>query len=1239
MRPLDRRVLPHLRPATRPLAVVVLAGCLGGALLVGQAFAVAALVSDLVVGRPWQAAAAWLVALVAVRALTGWAGDVAAARASGRVATALRRQVVGAAFALDASSLSRRRTGELALLATRGVAAVEPYGTRYLPALVLAGVLPPLTLLAIASQERWAAVVVLATLPLVPVFAALIGMSTQHRAERQWRALSSLSGHFVDVVRGLPTLVAFNRAGAQAQNVRAVTHRYRRASAATLRLAFASSAVLELVATLSVALVAVTVGLRLAAGGLDLRTALVVLLLAPEAYWPLRRVGAEFHAAAEGTATFEQIHALTAEAAPATSARQEDEPAAGRLALDRLTLDRLTLDRLTLGYGDAPPVVRSLDATIPVPGLTAIVGPSGCGKSTLLAALVGELTPREGAVLVDGRRPDPDHWRRQVAFLPQRPWLTDDTVAGNVRIGRPDADDDAVWAALREVALAETVAALPRGLETSLGDDGAGLSAGQQARLALARVLVSDRPVVVLDEPTAHLDDATESVLLDTLAGLARDRAVVVVAHRDAVVAAADHAVRLPAPASAPALSAEALTAETLPAAAPADADGAPAPRRVDARVTAPAPDEGSTAPPWWRRALGPVLAVLASASGVALTATAGWLIVRASEHPPVLVLMVAIIGVRTFGLARPALRYAERLVSHDDALTELATRRAAVYDTLVPLVPGRLGPRGELLGSVVDDVDALLDRRLRVRLPVFTWIGVTALAALLALLVAPAAGAVVAASGLVGGTAAWWCGRSSARRHEAAYVAERGLLSRQVLAAVSSARQLVLWQRDAAVTDEIAGTSDRAAERATASARGHAGGRTLALLAAGAGMILVTAAVSAPLARGVVSGPMAALLVLLPLALVDVTVPLADAGTLAVRSAAALGRLDRLAGLAPAVDEPAAPRPPAAGPRDVRLAGVTAGWEDRPVLRDLELALPAGGRLGVVGPSGCGKSTLAAVLLRFLAPQRGQLLLAGTDAATLGGPELRRHVTLVPDETYLFASTLRENLRLARPGADDAQLEDALRTAGLGGWRSTLPQGLETMLGDGHATVSGGERSRLGIARALLSRPDVLVLDEPTAHLDTATARAVTDDVLGACAGRSLVWITHGRVGLDRMDAVVRLSGPGALQGDGGGRGAAPEQGLAVAVDVGSLPPDERRGAGREQPGEVLAGVGVEAVDEPVDVPRRPRDRGRADPVALAGQEVAEVQHRTQQGATLRRVAAPAEGPGGGRELGERSA
>ncbi|MEO9325246.1 thiol reductant ABC exporter subunit CydD [Nocardioides sp. C4-1] len=1092
MRALDRRVLPHLRPARWPLGVVVAANVVAALLVVAQAFAVAALVVALVADGSWTTPAVAVVAVMAARAATSVVVDVAAARAATRVGSHLRHTVVSSALRLDAGALARHRVGELGLLATRGVAAVEPYLTRYLPALVLAGVLPVLTLVAIATQDLWAALVVVLTLPLVPLFAALIGLTTQERVDRQWRLLGQLSGHFVDVVRGLPTLVAHRRARAQSAQVAGVTDRYRRANRDVLRLAFASSAALELIATLSVALVAVLVGLRLAAGGLDLETALVVLLLAPEAYWPLRRVGAEFHAAAEGTATFEAIHELTSRAVV------EPVVASGPLTL---------VETEVTWPGRDQPAVGPVSLSFPERGLVALTGPSGSGKSTLLAALAGEVPVSAGVLRVPAA--DVTSWRTSVALLEQRPWLLDATVAVNVRLGRPSATAAEVATALRRVGL--DVAPDHR-----LSEDGAGLSAGQRARLALARVLVSDRPYVLLDEPTAHLDHATEALVLDVVRDLARTRCVVVVAHRDAVVEAADVVVPLPARARRPVPPGGGRVPEAGP--------------RTGARHTTPTTDDDTpvaTARTRLRLAGAVVLAVLAATSGVALTATAGWLIVRSSEHPPVLMLMVAIVGVRTFGLARPVLRYVERLITHDVALRELARRRVEVYDALVPLVPGRLGGsgrrRGEVLAAVVDDVDAEVDDLVRVRLPLLTWLGTTVLVTLLAVLFDPAAALVLAAVGLVAGAVALALGLIGSRRHGARRVAARAAVSDRVLAALQDARPLVRWQAtdDALVAIDAAGEAQSRGTRGTAA--WLAAARAWPVLVGGVGMVAVAA-----VSLGHVSGPVLALLVLAPLALAEVAAPAADAGALRHETRAATTRLDALGAAPPAVVDPAHPTdlPPGS---TVLLREVTAAWDDAPALRPTSLEVAPGRAVGVVGPSGCGKSTLAAVLVRFLAPASGEHRLGGVDVAHLAADDVRRRVGLLDDDPYLFATSLLENVRLARPGASDADVDAALRAAQLGPWLDELPDGVRTRLGDGAAAVSGGERARIGLARLLLAEHDVLVLDEPTAHLDHATADAVSDHLLALReAGRGLVWITHTAHGLDRVDAVLDLAAPG---------------------------------------------------------------------------------------------------------------
>jgi ATP-binding cassette, subfamily C, bacterial CydCD len=1111
MRPLDPRLLPLLRPASRALLGLVAAQVAAGALLVGQAFALATLVVALVesvggAGGEVTEPAAWFALVTALRALTTWVAGRCAAAAAAQVGSDLRRRLL--TTVVDEGSLAdRRRRGEVTLLATRGLAALEPYLTRYLPSLVVAVVVPPLTLVAILTQDLASAAIVALTLPLVPVFAILIGQTTQAHAERQWRILAQLSGHFVDVVTGLRTLVTFGRAEAQSRTIRSVTRRYRDATRETLRLGFASSVALELVATLSVALVAVTVGLRLATDGLPLLTAMTVLLLAPEAYWPLRRVGAEFHAAAEGTATLEQVHGLLG-AAPDTGGApvprgRASTPSSG-----------LLIEDLTLAHpGRTEAAVSGLTAVIPPRGLTAVAGPSGSGKSTLLAALVGDLEPRSGRVLVGA---DPleevrDDWRTRVAWLPQRPWLTPGTVAANVRLGRPDADDGDVREALAQVGLAGP----DIGPDTQVGEDGAQLSAGQRARVGLARALVSRRPWVVLDEPTAHLDPETEHVVLQVLRELvSQGRAVVVVAHRQAVLDAADHVVRLPAPSPVPTRR---PSAELL---------GGGTPRRPSAPRTARTPEALPEAGPVRAGSdlVATALGTLSAASGVALTATAGWLIARSAEHPPVLMLMVAIVGVRLFGLARPALRYAERLLSHDVALTALAERRAEVFDALVPLVPGALGRhRGDLLTSVVDDVDAEVDRALRVRQPVLTAIGVGLLTAgLVSTQHLPAAAVVALQAGFA--LLVFALTRRAVRRTSADRVEHRAELSRRIEQVLGGAGELRLWQAEGAAVSAACATGDlgaRASERAARTvARAQA-----ALVAAGGTALVVTAAL---LPTSGLSGPMAALLVLVPLALTEVLLPLADAGATAAHVEQAEQRLTELLGRRPRVtDRPDVQVARLGVPPDTDLDQLVVGW-GAPVCEPVDLRLEPGRRVAVVGPSGCGKSTLVETLARSIDPVRGAVRLDGHDLRTLPLAQVRATVGVLDDDPHVFGSTLRENLRLARPDAADASLEAALRTVSLDLWLDALPDGLDTWLGEGGFQVSGGERARLGLARLVLAGHPVWVLDEPTAHLDVPLARTLATEVLGPAgsgAGRTVVWVTHTTVGLDLVDDVLRLS------------------------------------------------------------------------------------------------------------------
>ncbi|MFJ9447770.1 thiol reductant ABC exporter subunit CydD [Kitasatospora sp. NPDC101235] len=1122
MKPVDPRLLGYARTTRAFLAGSVLLGAVGAALVVAQA----SLIAEIVV-RAFQRGATLgelttpllLLALTAVgRGLVGWLTELTAHRSVARVKSTLRRRLLDHATALGPSYLAGRRTGELTTLATRGIDALDDYFARYLPQLALAVVVPVIVLLRIVGADFTSAAIIAGTLPLIPLFMVLIGMATQSRMDRQWNTLARLSHHFLDVVAGLPTLKVFNRARTQAATIARITADYRRATLRTLRIAFVSSFTLELLSTLSVALVAVTVGFRLVDGTLGLETGLLILVLAPEVYFPIRQVGALYHSSVEGLTAADELFRVLETPLPAAGTTPAPELAGAVIAAEGLVVRH---------PGRTEPALDGAGLTLRPGSSTALTGPSGAGKSTLLAVLLGLTAPESGTVRItaaDGRTHDlaeldPESWRRQIAWVPQHPHLFAGTVAENLRLYRPEATDEQLWTALRAAHALDFVT----DLTAVLGEDGAGLSAGQRQRLALARVLLADdRPLVLLDEPTANLDGASEAAVVDAVRTLAADpaRTVLVVAHRPALLAVADQRVRLAGTPSVPAEPVAPLAHSGRPTPAPAVAEE-------------PGPEAGTTP----RLALSILLGALALGCAVALMATSGYLISRASEMPPVLYLMMAVTSVRAFGIGRSVFRYAERLVSHDAVLRTLGTLRAAVYRRLSALAPAGLPAfrRGDLLSRLVADVDAIQDHYLRWRLPAAV-AGLVALASTVAMAVfLPAAGLVLGLGLLLAGVlvpalAVRWSAGAERRQAPA-----RGRLATAVVDSFTGTAELTvagaLPGRLAAVR-----TADAALTRLAA--------RSAATTALGTGLIalltgLTVAAAAAVGVQGVRDGALApvclAVVVLTPLAAFEAVTGMPLAVQARQRSRAAQARLDEVLNAPEPVTEPAEPLALPEQPLPVAVRGLTVRHPGQTVdaLAGVDLDLAAGRRIAVVGPSGSGKTTLAQALLRFLEPSAGTVTFAdgrpqAVDSRALAGESVRRVIGLCAQDAHVFDSSLRENLRLARPGAQEDELRAALAAARLLEWTESLPDGLDTMVGEHGARLSGGQRQRLALARALLADFPVLVLDEPAEHLDLPTADALTADLLAATEGRTTVLITHRLAGLDdaTVDEVLVLDG-----------------------------------------------------------------------------------------------------------------
>jgi ATP-binding cassette, subfamily C, bacterial CydD len=546
MRALDPRLLERAGAVRRLLAVDVAVGVAAALLVLAQAVLLARIVSEAFHGAAPTALRTDVLLLAlafAGRGTLTWSFEYAGRRTAQSVLSELRAELVERRLRGQPRSADRAEEGEIVAAAVQGVDGLEAYFARYLPQLVLACSVPVAVVAFVASIDLRSALLMLLTLPLVPVFMWLIGRYTEERTHERWLALQLLSSQFLDVVRGLPTLRAFNQARSETARLDEVGERYRRATMGTLRIAFLSGSVLELAATLGVALVAVTVGVRMVGGGLGLEAGLTVLVLAPELYLPLRRLGAEYHASVDGLAVAERILGLL-----------EEPPVVrevGTLTAPDPAVEIVRFEGVSFGYaGRVEPVLDGFELEL-LPGETvALVGASGAGKSTVADLLLRLVEPGNGRITVGGvdlAACRAESWREHLAWVPQRPAIVRGTVADNIRLADADASDERVREAAELAAADGFVRKLPAGYRTQIGDGARQLSAGERRRIALARAFLRPASLVVLDEPTADLDDEKAEAVASAIDRLRRGRTMLLIAHRPELVRHADRVVRLEA--------------------------------------------------------------------------------------------------------------------------------------------------------------------------------------------------------------------------------------------------------------------------------------------------------------------------------------------------------------------------------------------------------------------------------------------------------------------------------------------------------------------------------------------------------------------------------------------------------------------------------------------------------------------------------------------------------------------
>ncbi|MDV8148508.1 thiol reductant ABC exporter subunit CydD [Arthrobacter sp. B10-11] len=1146
--------------------------------LVLMAQAVASMLAGMVSQSPaWADQLGWGLAGVALRSLTVWAQGVASRRAALGVKEELRAALLARALR-NGTRAAGPSDGGLAILATRGLDALDSYYTQFLPALVNCAAIPLLLGARILFADWVSAVVVVLTVPLVPLFMVLIGRYTEDRVRAAQSALARLSGHMLELAKGLPVLVGLGRATAQRKALEDISEQYRSRTMDTLRTAFLSALALELIATISVAVVAVFIGVRLVHGDMALEAGLLALILAPDCYLPLRELGTAHHASDDGRAALAEVTAVM-DAPEVQRLRPQDGSLPGGEASDGgADLPAVTARNLMVAYGGRlAPAVGPLSFDAPAGLITALDGASGAGKSTILGVLAGIVGTGGGTTVsgtIAGFSPS------DVAWVPQHPVMLATSVRAEVQLYL--ADGAANGAAATATATAAAGKA-QRCLEAAgaghlAGKHPAELSPGELRRVALARGLArieAGATLLLLDEPTAHLDRESANVVNESILKLRGRATVLLVAHDRLTRELADHVVAVAAGAyagpagpaaeqAATPTAARAAAVLAAPAKASADATEEDAAASTAAGDSSPGPAQaGGNTPARIFRLLRPevvkfgsagVVGVLAALFAVALAGLSGWLIIRASEQPPILYLLTAIVGVRFFGIGRAVLRYTERLLLHDAVFASLTRLRGRLWDSLSrrALSLRRLLQGGNVLGTVIDDVDTVRDLLPRVVLPPVTAVAVGACAVGATALLLPVALPAVIAAAVVSLAAAPAAALLADRMSAQAEQRLRSGVLRDVAAALDARAELHANGVAAPVLSAIGEADKEATVASQRSAWAEGLGQALTVLACGAAALAAAVLAGPQVMDGSVAPATAAVVVLLQLALVD---PYA-AMTTAVRQYPALRLvLDRIseAGVLDAPDaqddgmagpragdtrgrqggglEPVAPR--AGALAGLELDALSAAWPSGPdVFTGVSATAVPGRWLAVTGASGSGKSTLLAVMLGFLPPHSGRIAVSGRAA-------------WCPQEAHLFDSTIRGNLLLGRPegNAGDAEQEmaDALAAVGLEPLLRRLEHGSETRIGPGGAFLSGGERQRLAVARTLMTGADVILLDEPTAHLDAEAGREMLADLRQGLAGRTVVLVTHNPDDIDPADGRLDLdaaAGAAADAGNGAGFG-----------------------------------------------------------------------------------------------------
>ena len=1095
---------------------------------------------------------------IIVRLLAHYIQESVANRLGSAVKATFRERALEHMFKLGVQH--KERHGDVIHMLTDGLEQVDAYVARYIPQILYAIMIPLIMGIAIVDTLPIIGIILIITVPLIPFFMILIGKQADRLNKEQWERMSFLSGHFLDVLQGITTLKLFGRAKDQIKVIGRLSEEFKDSTLRVLRVAFLSALVLELVSTISTALIAVYLGLTLLDGEISFFSAFFILLLAPEFYTPFRQLGAAFHTGMAGKTSILKYEEFMN--------RQPSLPIGGQSQL-KGKVQAIEIKDLTFTYEDSENGVQHISLVAKRNFPIMLVGESGAGKSTIAHIIGGFLTAPKGSVTIDGLDLcdiDIEWWRQQITYVSQHPHIMKGTLREVLSFGM-DVSDKEILDACKEVQLLDVISRHDDGLDAVIGEGGLGLSGGERQRVALARAFLRKGQVLILDEVTAHLDVKTEAIISSAIKRLMDNKIVIIIGHRlqtmhwASTLYVLKHGRIIQQGSYAKLLSVDGYfkdlvtsglgefsstieeqlkTEKSFSLEHREEIDNSICVDNQDAYVlgqdTIQTPEVSTSktgiqgwkllftvlSPAKWSLVLALIFTFLTVFMNVGLLTVSAWLLASAALQPGLTYLSLAIVGVRFFGVSRAVCRYFERYTSHRMAFQGLYGLRVWFYAHLEPLAPAilkRFGA-GDMLGRIMGDIEVLQFFYLRTLIPPAAAIALTILVAYGVSTIDNSLVAPIVLAAFILGLVLPLVVYAHNKQSLTAIGPQQGEYKSLLSDTMDSLEDVISYGNEQLVYDRIQHMMSTVDANKGIIERGMNLGNTLFL-----GGVQITVVIVAILAANALTGAWASVMVAVAAigtqAWFEALQPMIAAVHHGAESKVATSRLTALADEPIPVVEPNAPKPFNAN-REITFSDVSFGYDaHRRIYEHLRLDIKQGQSIAIVGASGSGKTTLFNMLER-LYDYSGSIHVGDVELKDISIDTWRNALGTITQDTYIFHASFEDNIRLARPDASEADLEYAIDCASLRSVVERLPDGIHTIVGSGGHGLSGGERQRVALARLFLRKPQVVLLDEPLEGLDQVTRKALHRDLMEYVQDKTCLYITHQLEGLEHMDRIL---------------------------------------------------------------------------------------------------------------------